>query len=352
MISSTNGWPRTLKAASTCAASTRSKISGSNRYLRTNDKIVTLSLPAYFENQANLIKVRVVYGNKDLGVVNEYTGEQRIELDFTSAGIYYIYISDIAGNKHSFGGTAFYTLSLINNFVYNLNGERGIYNSIFNDAVTLSVTQMDNFVRDNNGNRYTITATLNGSTYSPSYVNGSYVFNSYGTYYVTLKGYINEISDENLVQTEIKFTIINPNEAKLMHEYIGLNGYEVIKIEKDGTDVTDLIREQLEIGTINQFAIFGGQDGVGGNGNYTITVSALIDNIIGSREFSYSVWINKDTDVLILCDLAEGDSTTKDIRIKLNLYQIYSKVGESKVRLNGDDFITINATTAAENVVT
>ena len=233
---------------------------------------------------------------------------------------------------------------------------------IFNDAVTLSVLQTDSFVNfyDEEGKyrKFTISTTLNGSPYSETFVNGNYVFNSYGTYYVTLKGYITDIANiteedaENYrVQTELKFTILNPNEAKLMHEYIGLNGYEVVKIEKNGNDITDLIKEQLDIGTINQFAIFGGQDGVGGNGNYVITVSAQIDKIIGEKEFSYSVWINKDTEILILCDIAEGDSTTKNIHIKMNLYQIYSKVGECKIKINGEDFISVNSASAANNVI-
>lgn len=327
-------------------------ITGANRYLKTNDKVVTLTIPAHYENGANKLKVRVVYGSTDLGYVEGIVDRDNLNIEFTSAGTYYIYISDIAGNNHSFGGTAFYTLSLVNNFVYRLNGEVGIYNSIFNDTVNLSVVQTENFVRDNNGNRFTITASLNGNNYIPSYVNGNYVFNSYGTYYVTLKGYINDnTKEENLVQTELKFTILNPNEAKLMHEYIGLNGYEVVKIEKNGNDITDLIKEQLSIGTINQFAIFGGQDGVGGNGNYVITVSAQIDKIIGEKEFNYSVWINKDTDILILCDIAEGDSTIQDIHLKMNLYQIYSKVGECKIKLNGNDFVSVNASSAAHNGV-
>ena len=240
---------------------------------------------------------------------------------------------------------------MTNNFVYNLNGQRGIYNSVFNNSVSLTVLQTDSFVRDGNGNRYTISATLNGNSYTPTYSKGSYIFSSYGTYFVTLKGYINEINDENLVETEIKFIIINKNEAKLMHEYIGLNGYEVTKIEKNGTDITDDVRESLDSATITKFALFGGQGGIGGNGTYNITVSAYVDDIIGYKDFSYSVWINKDDDLLILSSIDEGASTTKNITIKMNLYQIYSKIGECKIKINGDDFITVNSNTASSNKV-
>ena len=324
-------------------------ISGSNKYLRTNTDGVTLTLPSYFENESNLIKVSVKYGNKDLGIVNTYNEEDMINISFKTAGVYYIYISDLAGNQHSFDATInwpYYTLALVNDFVYNLNGEQGIVNSIFNEAVEFTVVNTDEFVRDGNGNKFTLSATLNGVPYSPSNTKGSYIFSDYGTYFVTLKGYINSISDENLVTTTAKFSILNPKEAKFMHEYIGLNGYEVTKIERDGNDITDEIREALNSATINKFAVYGGHDAIGGNGNYTITVLAHIDDIVGDREFTYSVKINKDTDILILCSLAEGDQTTGTITLEMNLAQIYNKIGESKIKINGNDLIVINEESA------
>ncbi len=333
------------------------QISGSNRYLRTNAKSVTLTIPSYFEDVANEIKVSVIYNSTDLGVISHYQSDSTMSLTFTAAGIYNIYISDIAGNKHSFAGTPYYTLSLVNNFVYNLNNERGIYNSVFNSTVSLNVLQTDAFINltsttNSNiyNNKFDLKAKLNGEDYTPTYSNGSYIFNSYGTYFVYLKAYINEMTDENLVETTAKFTIINPNEAKYYHEYIGLNGYEVTKIVKNDYDITDIIKGQQNTSTITKLALYG-EDGIGGNGTYNITVSAHIDDIIGNREFTYSVWINKDNDILILSSLPEGEQTTKNITLQMNLYQIYSKVGECKIKINGEDYITINSQTATNNEI-
>ena len=327
----------------------------SSKYLKSNADKLILTMSSYFENQANLLKVKVVYENKDLGFVNEYDGDSTIQFELTTAGQYKIYVYDLAGNQQSFGGTEYLEISLINNFIYNLNGQRGIYNSIYNSSVSLFVEQRSNFITDSNGNAYTITCTLNGSNYSPSYLNNNYVFNDYGMYVVTLKGYLNKDINGNLtdeVITKIKFTILNPNEARLMHEYIGLNGYEVTKILKNNTDITDDIKEKLDVASINKFAISGLKDGIGGSGIYQITVTAMVDKIIGESQFTYSVWINDDSEVLIIPSIAEGSSTTKSITLKLNYNQIYSKIGECLLKVNGTVYATINSSTATDVATT
>ncbi|MBO7508160.1 MAG: hypothetical protein J6T39_00755, partial [Clostridia bacterium] len=327
----------------------------SKKYLKTNASMVNLSIPKYFEDEANLIQVRATYNGTDLGVINSYDDSGNISINFVTAGRYLIYIQDIAGNKQSFLGTAYYELLLINNFAYKLNGATGIYNSIFNSNVSLSVDQRTNFVTDSNGNYYTITAKRNGYNYSPVYASGTYTFSEYGTYIVKLNGFINKDTDGNLideVKTEIKFTILNKNEAKTIHEYIGLNGYEIVKIMKNGNDITSSVAEKLGVSTINRFALSSLKDGIGGSGNYDITVSALVDKIIGEKQFTYSVWLNNETDVLIIPSIAEGESTTKNITIKLNSAQIYSQVGECVLKLNGNTFATIDETTARNSVTT
>ena len=324
-----------------------------SKYLKSNAKAVTFKLPAYFEKEANLLKVRVVYENQDMGFINKYDSLEEIVINFTVAGYYKIYVYDLAGNQHSFNGSSYFELSLINNFVYNLNDERGIYNSIYNSQVKLTVTQKSNFV-SNNGSAFTISAVLNGSPYVPVSQNGSYMFSSYGTYIVTLKGYINLDASGNPideVSTEIKFTILNPNEAKLMHEYIGLNGYEVTSIVKDDEDITNSIKQALGVSSIGKFAVSGLKDGIGGSGLYRITVSARLDDIVGERSFAYNVWINNDTDLLIVPNIKEGESTTGTLTLEMNLHQIYSKVGECQIKLNGDTFVEVNSSTAEQNKV-
>ena len=331
----------------------------SSKYVKSNAEKMILTLPSYNEfgiidNSVNLIRVRIVYENKDLGIVNEYNknefnAERPCIVELKTAGQYKIYIYDLAGNQHLFNGSEYLEISLINNFSYKLNGKRGLYNSIYNEKVSLFVEQRSNFVSDSNGRSYTITSTLNGEPYSPKIENDSYVFTSYGTYVVTLKGYLNRDSNGSLINeviTTAKFTILNPNEARLMHEYIGLNGYEVTKIVKNNNDVTEDIKSRLNVSSINKFAISGLTDGIGGSGVYQITVKATLDKIVGDAEFTYSVWINNDSDVLIVPSIAEGGKTTRKISLQLNYYQIYSKIGECQLKVNGVVYADINEASA------
>ena len=328
-----------------------------SKYLKTNASGVRLVVPKYFETEANLIKVSVVYNNNNLGVISGTENEDDAywQFDFTTVGKYKIYIADSAGNRHSFNGTAYFELNLINNFTYTINGADGIYNSIFNSAVNFAVTGQSNFVKDSTNSYYTLTATKNGASYTPEYSNGAYHFDSYGTYVVTLKGYTNKDANGNLigeVVTTAKFTILNKNEAYTMHEYIGLNGYEVTKIVKNGVDVTSQIRENLGTATINKFAISGLKDGIGGSGLYQITVKVSVDKITADRQFDYQVWINNDNELLISTSIDKGSATTKPINLTLNLYQIYSRIGECYLKVDGQTLVSINQNTATNDVAT
>ena len=330
-----------------------------SKYVKSNAEKILLTLPSYNEfgiidNSVNIIRVRIVYENKDLGIVNEYnknefSAEKPCKIELKTAGQYKIYVYDLAGNQHLFGNSEYLEISLINNFTYKLNGKKGLYNSIFNEKVSMFVEQRSNFVNDNNGRSYTISCTLNGEPYSPVVEKDSYIFNSYGTYNITLKGYLNRDASGSLtneVVTNVKFTILNPNEARLMHEYIGLNGYEVTKIVKNNNDITEDIKSILNTSSINKFAISGLTDGIGGSGVYQITVKAKLDKIVGEAEFTYSVWINNDSDVLIIPSIAEGSKTTKKITLELNYYQIYSKIGECQLKINGVVYADINSASA------
>lgn len=319
-------------------------------------KTVSITLPAYNQVIGNQIKVELYFNSQSVGMLKNYVlsaDGKYMTFELNDCGVYYLYVSDIAGNSQLFGDSRYFTLYVLNDVIYKLNGEYGIYNAVFNDDVILSLEQTSQFDRQTINGRtqfISVNSTLNGKPYTPSQTGGTYIFSEYGTYVITLTGIVNQ-DTENPVVTTAKFSIINKNEAKVAHEYIGLNGYEVISIVKDNADITDRIREGLEMLTLNSFAVSGGMNAIGGNGKYVITVKVTHNDIIPSQTFSYEVWINNDTDALILCSLKEGDSTTDNIKLQLNLYQIYSKIGECFVRINGRDYVTINASTAQENAI-
>lgn len=324
-----------------------------SRTANPRTSVVTVSMPAYNNAPGNKIIVKMVYNSTYSSIIDDYQlsdDGKTMTMEFTECGVYNLYISDIAGNQHLFQNTRYFTLYVLNNINYTLNGERGVQNSVFNKQVTLQISSQQ-FVSNGFGqyvSSVAVNSYLNGKEYYPSRSSGSYVYSDYGTYvvYLTVGN-----AAENTVITTAKFTIFNPNEARVAYEYIGLNGYEVVSVVKDNIDITNEIREKLNMMTLTSLAITGGENAVGGNGHYTITVKVTDSKILPSKTFSYNVWINSDINALILCSLAEGESTTKSIYLQLNLYQIYQSIGECYVRLNGNNFITIDESTAGANQV-
>ena len=324
-----------------------------SRTANPRTSVVTISMPAYNNAPGNKIIVRMVYNSTYSSIIDDYQlsdDGKTMTMEFTECGVYNLYVSDLAGNQHLFQNTRYFTLYVLNNINYTLNGERGVQNSVFNGQVTLQISSQQ-FASNGFGqyvSSVAVNSYLNGKEYYPSRSSGNYIYSDYGTYvvYLTVGN-----TAENTVITTAKFTIFNPNEARVAYEYIGLNGYEVVSVVKDNIDITDEIREKLNMMTLTSLAITGGENAVGGNGHYTITVKVTDSKILPSKTFSYNVWINSDINALILCSLAEGESTTKTIYLQLNLYQIYQSIGECYVRLNGNNFITINESTASTNQI-
>lgn len=333
--------------------------------MQSLSKIVTLTIPDSYGDKNNKLVVNAKFNGANLGEINGIEIETQNgfyrTFSFEVAGEYTISINDQAGNVHLFNGTTQnFELSVLNNVIYRINGKEPIKNSYHNDPVILNVINIKKFYADKNQPYVTEVVQLNGNVIDNKQYskvdNGSYytyTFDKYGSYDVTFTAYVNSISEQNKIVTSATFTIINQNQARNMHEYIGLNGYQITSIVKDNADITNLIKQQSGNAVLNQFAIVGGtgDNVIGGNGRYTITVNAYLGNLIGYQSFTYNVWINDDTTALIESNVQPGSATTKTIYLQLNLYQIYSKIGECKVKLNGKTYITINGNTASENKI-
>ena len=339
------------------------QVSASKISAQSISEIVTITIPSYYSDKTNKLVLSVTYNNKLIGKINGVLSpdEEYMTYSFDVAGDYTISVSDQAGNIHLFNGTTQkFALSVLNDVIYKINSKDPIKNSYYNSSVILNVLSINKFYADKNQPYVTESVTLNNvqidTTRYNKINNGTYytyTFDEYGSYVVTFTAYIGSVAEQNKVSTTATFTIINPNEAKRVHEYIGLNGYQVNSIIKDNVDVTNVIKNKIGTATLNQFALFGGTGNnvIGGNGRYTITVNAYLGNILGYQEFTYSVWINDDTSALIESSIQPGSSTTKTIYLKMNLYQIYSKIGDCTIKLNGKKYITINSSTASSNTI-
>ena len=300
-----------------------------------NDIILGYSYNGNFIKEINLAKV---------------TSEE--ELTFYDSGEYEFYFRDLAGNRQKFQNQDYFRMILINDVIFTVNANQSVDNSVFNESVSVTLQNIDEF----KDRKITLKALLNGSEIVVSRNRNTYIFEDYGIYNLTFEGQVvNEKGEISDIVTTFNFRIININEAMATYEYNGLNNYEITKIVKYDTkdsepqDITNLIKQELNLRHISTLALSTYENGLGGAGIYEITVKASYNTNKLDQEFTFKVWLNNDTDILIKCSIPFGSSTTKTITITLNKNQIYSKVGECKIMLNDSVLVEINSSTAAEN---
>lgn len=320
---------------------TKSAILSLNKYyniVEGNDIIMTVTYNSQFLREVNLSKVTDVY-----------------DLTFEDSGIYQFTFRDIAGNTQVFEkNSKYFQMALINDVIFTINGSPAVNNSVFNSSVVLALQNLDKFSGD-----ISVISKLNGKQITIKSVNKTYTYTDYGFYEITLSGVVKKDSQEaqTRITTVFKFRIINTHEAMATFEYIGLNNYEITKVEKlvsetdtNGIDLTDGIKEQLGVSTLSTLALSSLENGLGGAGYYRITVNAKYSANKPEQSFTFDVWLNNDFDILIKASINFGDSTTSPINLTLNKQQIYNKVGECKIYLNNTEWLVINADTAKENL--
>lgn len=320
-----------------------SQTSTSGRF--TND-LISVTTPIYNTFNGNLIYIDYYYNSQFVREVKVSELENQPSLfgfNLSDAGLYDIYVKDLAGNTAHFGTYSYFRIYLLNEILYSLNNANPLENAVYNGTVGLTVQQTSQY----DSPKITINATLNGNPYTPTKTDGVYYFSDYGIYEITLEGSVLS----QVITTTQSFTIINPNEARLVYEYTGSNYYEITSVLKDGIDITTQILSQMDTNSLNTLALSGEVGGIGGNGYYTITVQAVFSSMRPTQIFTFNVWINNQTTAIIQSSIDYGSTTTNKILISFNMYQIYSKIGDCTIQLNGTDWIAINSTTANNNVI-
>lgn len=317
----------------------------------TNVKTAILSLAkTYNLASQNAIILSYTFGGELQQEINLNTATES-DLTFSQSGVYDFYFSDLAGNKQMFGNNSFFRMYLLNDVIFKVNANTAVNNAVFNNSVVISLEQVSQF--DNS--KIDIVALLNGNELSVRKINNTYTFSDYGLYQITLSGKVNQ----RAISTNYTFRIINLNEAMATFEYVGLNNYKITKVTKldtkdsiVGDDITTYLKQQYgDLEHLSYIALSTLENGVGGAGIYEIFVQAILSNT-STQQFSFKVWLNNDTDVLINSSIEHGGSTTKEITISLNKSQIYNKIGDCTIYYNDTAWITIDSTSAGENKTT
>jgi hypothetical protein len=317
-----------------------------NSYLYTNTSRRTSVNPTLLEwNAFNNLPGNYIYAEYYFN--SQYVGriyENSVELE--DAGVYTFIFKDFAGNTQLFDTEDSYRILLLDEVLFSINNADPIDNVIYNEPVSLNIEHISEY----DYRTLSLSATLNGYPITPLKVNDAYVFSEYGLYNITLTAEVTIANEPEAktINSYYSFMLLNKNEAKLSFEYSPQTGYEIISIVKDGINVTDDFKEAYNSNTLTRLFLSPDE---GGNGNYTVTVSANYLTLKPSQVFEFDVWVNNEKPV-ILSSIKQGATTTKNIMLTFNKYLIYQQIGNSVIKINDEETIVINAETSSTNQIT
>lgn len=315
--------------------------------IKNTSSYIDITYPGFNSEKGNPIYLSYSFNGIYVETISNAKGNPNT-LRLTNAGVYKLTFFDLAGNiqEYTFSTTksTSFTISLINNVLYTINGETPVQNEIFNTTVVLEIINKQLY----DGENVTISAKRNGQPITlvnseTSY--NSYVFNGQGYYTVTLTadvtGDLSELERRTIV-TEYNFAIVNPKQAQRSFNIPLNQNFTISKVLRENVNITHNLDSK------NELWLSAGDEKTG-SGIYTITVTAYVEQTKSYRDFTFKVWINDEMPVII-SDLDFGDSTTKQITLSFNKNLIYQQIGDSIIRITGMADIIINEETATENV--
>ncbi len=305
-----------------------------NGEVTTNVSRINLKWNAYFageddlqELKGNLISLDYYYNGNFIKTI--YSNTQEINtFSISTAGIHRFKLYDLAGNVQYFGGSSELVINLVNSVLFVINNSQPIHNQVFNSDVILEITNRYLYFQDP-----VVTAKLNGQDIEVERIGTSfnqYKFSKQGFYEVTIS---TKISQTESVNTKHDFTILNPNIALPSFSMPQNSNFKVVSVLKQNADITHTLPNLSELWI---------SPGTLGSGNYTVTLSRYNSELSQDITFSFKVWINNEVPY-ILSSIPFGTSTTKKITITYNPKIIYDQIGESYIKISGEESILINA---------
>lgn len=272
------------------------------------------------------------------------------------AGSYRIRIYDSCSpaNVQTFTGSRYFNLTFLNYVPFIVSQTKGsgtdavttvtepINKAVYNGNVTIQPTNVSTYYQQSRTPQLNV--TLNGNAYT-DYETGSnrrYTFSQPGFY--TIKFSATSISGIPIREQEFSFTILNENESRYAYEFTEYSTYYIEKVEKiegvgDQQVRNDITQRLLDITNFDRIIVDGVEhlaeininykDEKTQKGRYSITVNINdpdIKNLVGER-FTFDFWINMEKPPVII-SVEEGKKTTDDIRISINVQNLYNAVGD------------------------
>lgn len=293
-------------------------------------------------------------------VLNAYDADENgigYTFTITSVGLHQFEIRDLAGRTHIFSTNSNSTdnpnqlyIYLINQILYEVNGETPINNQVFNESVELTIISELNGLTLYNASSLGITVYRNGTQIAVTNNRGTLSFTSQGYYTVEIVA-ITELSstaaNQNISST-YNFAIIREDIAKNSFNISKGTNFIIEKVIKTiGNEKYDMTSEFKSspngtLGTTDYYSSliwlsYSEQQ----NSRFEITLKSY-NVITGSYDsFSFNVWIN-ETKPVIQSNINAGVNTRENIELYYNAGLIYKNVGACRIEINGATYLTID----------
>lgn len=269
------------------------------------------------------------------------TTDFRESLKISTAGLHTFEIFDLSDNKQVFGTIApaeRFSIYLINEVIYEINDEIPINNAYYNNGVKLSITKNlgDETIY---AEQPTVVVLYNGKTLEiePD-KDGNYIFENPGYYNVTISGNWVKNSVTTPLTTSFNFTIINENVALIAFNVPTSYGFTIKSIYKNEANMSANIANPTTLW-------LSAGDPTFGSGLFTINASYYNQQLNKTFDFSFKVWINEETPIILPVDYTYGTKTSKVITLEYNGAIIYSQIGEGYILITNSEGNTVSRIT-------
>ncbi len=346
--------------------------------LLDNENVVqsvsTLGMSIKFTLSANSLDYQFVKGNTlylDRYYNNELIETIKLEVIDTEAqditytfniktvGLHQFAVRDLAGRKHIFStlptatnNTSLLYIYLINQILYEVNGETPINNQVFNSEVSIQIISTLEGINLYDTRSLGIAVYKNGNETSVVSDGGLIKFNEPGFYTVSITA-TTELTSSTVANQEISstysFAIVRTDLARNSFNVSKGSNFIIDKVIKiianERYDLTEefkkspngLVDSQNSYSSSLIWLSFAEQQ----NSKFEITLKALNSITNKYDSFTFSLWLNDEKPV-ILTNIKDGVSTKEIIELYYNPGLIYEQVGSCTIQINGVTYAVIN----------
>ncbi len=288
------------------------------------------------------------YFNGNLVETISYTNiTEQTEAKFTlsQVGLHKFVVRDLAGRIQVFGKDTSSAnnlqIYLINQILFEVNGNTPIDNQIFNDDVTIKIQSELAGVTLYNTNTIGVKVTRNGEEVGITDA-GEFTFTESGSYVVKMDA--TTILADQEISTTYKFVIIKTDIANKSFNVSKGTGFEIDKIYKvvnnERTEMTEAFKNGETGENVNSGSLIWLTANNQGNSIFEISLKYYNQNLKDYQYFSFNVWLNNDQPVII-SSINNGSSTKETITLSFNPGIIFTQVGKCKILINDKEYLSI-----------